>query len=102
MIRGGGVGRKRRAASPVLLPAVLLELGLASWEAALHRMWMMAEGTCTAAEYQRMWWEKVAAATESAAAMTRSRGGGEATAALRPWQRRASANARRLRRKRQR
>jgi hypothetical protein len=93
--------RKRGAASPALLPAVLLELGLASWEAALHRMWMMAAGTCTAAEYQRMWWEKVAAATESAAAMTRSRHE-EATAALRPWQRRARANARRLRRKRRR
>lgn len=91
--------RKRGAASPALLPAVLLELGLASWEAALHRMWMMAEGTCTAAEYQRMWWEKVAAATESAAAMSRSR---HAESAFRPWQRRASANARRLRRKRQR
>jgi len=40
------------------------ELAWASWETIMHRMVMMAQSTCTPAEYQRMLDEKTSAALE--------------------------------------
>jgi hypothetical protein len=57
---------------------------------------MIARGACTPAEYQRMVTEKAAALQQSAIAVMTGRG---KKAALLPWHKRATANARRLRRK---
>jgi len=72
------------------------ELMTASWEAIARRSLMMAQGTCSPAEYQRMAAEKVAAMQQSAVAVMRGRG---RRPALAPWHKRARANAKRLRRK---
>jgi len=75
---------------------MMAEMVMASWETIARRTAMIARGTCTPAEYQRMVLEKTAALQQSAIAMMTGRG---KKAALAPWQKRASANARRLRRK---
>jgi hypothetical protein len=78
------------------LPAMMTQLTLASWETIYHRTLMMAQGTCSAAEYQRMIMEKTAAMQASAMALMTGRGN---AAALAPYLVRSRANARRLRRK---
>jgi hypothetical protein len=78
---------------------LLAELAFASWETMMHRSWMMAAGTCSPAEYQRMVFEKMQAAQRSAMVLMRPWTAAGATAALAPWHRRARANAR-LRRRR--
>jgi hypothetical protein len=75
---------------------MMVELAMASWETIARRTAMIAQGTLTAAEYQRMVMEKAAAAQQSAMAVMTGRG---KKAALQPWHKRATANARRLRRK---
>jgi hypothetical protein len=65
-------------------------------ETVTRRAAMIARGTCTAAEYQRMAAEKVAAMQISIAALMRGRG---QAAMLAPFVNRARANARRLRHK---
>jgi hypothetical protein len=78
------------------LPMMMTELATASWETIARRSTMIARGALSAAEYQRMVLEKAAALQESALAMMTGRG---KKAALAPWHKRATANARRLRRK---
>jgi hypothetical protein len=75
---------------------MMAELTMASWETIFHRSVMMAQGTCSALEYQRMMSEKAAAMQAAAAAMIT--GKGEA-AVIAPFLTRARANAKRLRRK---
>jgi hypothetical protein len=75
---------------------MMVELAMASWETIARRTAMMAQGTLTAAEYQRMVMEKAAALQQSAMAVMTGRG---KKAALGPWHKRATVNARRLRRK---
>ena len=72
------------------------KLAMASWETIARRTAMIARGTVTTAEYQRMVMEKAAALQQSAIAIMTGQG---EKAALRPWYKRATANARRLRRK---
>jgi hypothetical protein len=84
--------RKRRP-----LPLMMTELMLASWETIALRSLMMASGACSPAEYQRMALEKAAAFQQSALAAMTGRG---QQAVLAPWHRRATANARRLRKRR--
>jgi hypothetical protein len=86
--------KKRRRARP--LPLMMAELAMASWETIARRTAMIARGTLSPAEYQRMFIEKAAALPQSAMAVMTGRG---KKAALRPWHSRATANARRLRRK---
>jgi hypothetical protein len=74
----------------------MAELFTASWETMARRSSMIAKGVCTPAEYQRMVIEKAAALQQSAIAVMTGRGN---KAALAPWHKRATANARRLRRK---
>ncbi len=74
-------------------------LAVTSWETIARRTLMMAQGRCSAAEYQRMVQEKVAAAQQSAAVLMRSQGQCGGKAVLAPWLRRTRANAKRLRRK---
>ena len=78
------------------LPSLLAQLTLTSWETILRRSAMMAQGTCSPAEYWRMGAEKIAAVQASAAAVMTGRG---QRAALAPFLKRTRANARRLRRK---
>jgi hypothetical protein len=79
------------------LPLLMAELMMASWETIARRSLMMVQGTCSPAEYRRMAIEKAAALQQSAIAVMSGRG---QTAALAPWHKGATANARRLRRKR--
>ena len=79
---------------PISFPVMLAELTIASWQTMAYRMGMMAFGTCSAAEYQRMATEKLVAAQRSALAVIQT--GGSDTAFLAPWHRAASANAKRL------
>ena len=75
------------------LPLMVAELMMASWET-IARL-MMAKGTCSPAEYRRMAMEKAAAMQLSALAVMGGRG---KRRALAPWHKRATANAKRLRR----
>ena len=86
----------KRLARRRTLPLMMAELMMASWETIARRTAMIAGGTCTPAEYQRMAMEKAAALQQSAIAIMSGRG---KKAALAPWHKRATANARRLRRK---
>ena len=74
----------------------MARLTAASWETIFHRSAMMAQGTCSAAEYHRMVAEKVAAMQASTLAMMTGRG---TAAVMAPYLNRTRANARRLRRK---
>jgi hypothetical protein len=79
------------------LPLLFAELALASWETIARRMLMMADGTCSPAEYARMVTEKAAAVQRSALTLTgrpRSMRG-----VIGPWHRSARANAKRLRKR---
>jgi hypothetical protein len=89
----------RRRPPAVALPFLLAELTFASWETMMHRSWMMAAGTCSPAEYQRMVLEKMQAAQRSAMVLMQPWTAAGAAAMLAPWHRRARANARRLRRR---
>lgn len=89
--------KSRKARRAVPLPLMMAELTLASWETIARRLWMMAQGTCSAAEYQRMLAEKMTAARLSSRALSRT--SPTAAGVLAPWHGRARANAKRLRRK---
>lgn len=84
--------RRRRG-----IPVIMTELMLASWETIADRTLMIAKNTCTAAEYERMAMEKPAVLQRSTLSLISGRG---ARAVLAPWHRSATANAKRLRRKR--
>jgi len=88
--------RKHARNASYALPMMMAQLTVASWETILRRTLMMAQGACTAAEYQSMAAEKAAAVQLSAAALMRGRGH---AAVLAPFVVRARANAKRLRRK---
>jgi len=84
---------KRRRKSPSVM---LSELAVASWQTVALRTRMIADGTCSASEYQRMVAEKLLAAQRAALAMLVP-GRNPTRAILAPWHRAASANAKRLR-----
>ncbi len=75
---------------------MMAELAWASWETIARRSLMMAQNTCSAAEYDRMVSEKTAAALEIGRVLA-STGSVSAEALLRPLHSRATANAKRLR-----
>jgi hypothetical protein len=77
-------------------PAMMTQLTLSSWETIYHRSLMMAQGTLSVAEYQRMVMEKGAAAQASTLALMSGQGH---AAVVAPYLVRSRANARRLRRK---
>jgi len=78
------------------LSSMMTQLTLSSWETIYRRGLMMAQGTCGAAEYQRMVMEKAAAMQASSLALLTGRGH---AAVVAPFLVRSRANARRLRRK---
>lgn len=75
---------------------MMAELAWASWETIARRSLMMAQNTCSQAEYKRMVSEKMVATLEISRAMAAT-GGLSAEALLKPLHSRATANARRLR-----
>jgi RNase P/RNase MRP subunit POP5 len=89
--------RKRTPASPFTIPFMLADLGMTSLETIMRRSLMMVQGTCSAAEYQRMVLEKVLAMQR--ATLVAARGQSHA-AMLSPFVTRSRANAKRLRRER--
>jgi hypothetical protein len=92
--------KKSRRKTPAVLPLMMTELAIASWQTIAHRSLIIAGGRCSPAEYSRMVLEKMSAATRSASVLARSRQALSWTAMLAPWHVRAKSNARRLRRKR--
>lgn len=91
------MAHKRRKTVP--LPLMVAELTASSWETVARRTWMMARGTCSPAEYQRMVAEKTAAACLTGFGLATGTHRGSVAALLDPWHSRATANAKRLRRK---
>jgi hypothetical protein len=81
--------------SAFVLPMMMARLTMASWETIFRRSLMMAQGTCSPAEYQRMAEEKVAAMQTSMMALARGR---SHAAVLAPFVSRTRANVKRLRR----
>jgi hypothetical protein len=75
---------------------MMARLAAASWEIIFRRSLMIAQGTCTPAEYRRMAEEKMAAVQLSTAALLSGRG---EAAVMAPFVNRARANVKRLRRK---
>ena len=71
----------------------LIQIGLYSWETITLRSLMIAKGTCSLSEYDRMMTEKTTAALNSALAL----GSGNIGSILRPWHSAVQSNARRLR-----
>lgn len=88
--------RKRKAAS---LPMAMAKLTLASWETISRRMMMMAQNKVSPAEYQRMVSEKAQAAMLSGFKLFSSGGRASMSSLLAPWLSRATANAKRLRKR---
>jgi hypothetical protein len=87
---------KRRTRRTSSLFASKAKLAAASGETIFRRSLMMAKGTCSPAEYQRMVSEKVAAMQASTLAMMTGRG---PSAIIKPYLARAGVNAKRLRHK---
>ena len=86
--------RKHRPAMPASL--MMVELAWSSWETITRRTLMMAQSTCSAAEYHRMVHEKTAAALETGRLLSSPKRA-SAESLLKPWHSRATANAKRLR-----
>jgi hypothetical protein len=80
--------------SPFALPIMMTELALASWETIWHRSTLMLTGACSQDEYGRMVHEKMRALQQSGQALMEGR---STEAVLRPFHKRATANAKRLR-----
>ena len=91
--------RRKRQRAPALPPLMFAELALASWETIARRTLMMAQGTCTPAEYARMVIEKAAAGQSTALALSRKRTRHNLRSVLGPWHRGATANVKRLRKR---
>ena len=89
--------RTRRTRSA--LPGMLTTLGIASAQTIALRTAMMAAGTCTPAEYRRMVREKATAALQTSMKAA-SWPPASPTSLLAPWHSKATANARRLSRRR--
>ena len=70
-----------------------MQIGFYSWETIALRCLMIASGTCTFAEFERMVREKMTAAFGSAVAL----GSGDAGSLLQPWYITVRGNAERLR-----
>jgi hypothetical protein len=74
----------------------MTQLFFSSWETIVRRSFLIAQGRCSSAEYQRMLAEKMQAAILTAAWMA-MHPGRISHSMLTPWRRRAAANAKRLR-----
>lgn len=95
-VKRAGVVTRHQLRQATTLPLAMAELAIASWQTIMLRSALMAQGSCSTAEYQRMVWEKLDAAQRSAMALAFSGGASAAGAVLSPWLRTARANAKRL------
>jgi hypothetical protein len=77
---------------------MMAELAWASWETIARRTLMMAQNSCSIAEYNRMVYEKTAATLEISRVLA-SPISASAEALLMPLHSRATANAKRLRKR---
>jgi hypothetical protein len=89
--------KTRKPRKAAFLPWMMTDLMLSSWETIAHRTLLMAQNTCSPAEYQRMVSEKTQAAVESG--MKLVTGNGSVASLMTPWLKRTKANAKRLRKK---
>jgi hypothetical protein len=89
--------KSRQRLSPMPASLMFAELAWASWETIARRTFMMAQSTCSPAEYYEMMSEKAAAAIEIGMVLSSPKGA-SAAALLKPLHSRATANAKRLRR----
>ncbi len=89
--------RKRR--QQLSLAVMMSDLMLASWETITRRSLLIVQNKCSPAEYRRMVNEKAEAAARSAVRFVSGGGRATMTSLLVPWRTRATANARRLRKK---
>ncbi|HLS69844.1 MAG TPA: hypothetical protein VK035_10915 [Kiloniellales bacterium] len=89
--------KRRKRSAPPPLPLLWMELGLASWETIARRNLLMLDGSCSPAEYQRMVFEKMLAAQQTA--LLSLSPAATVGSLLAPWHRAARGNSRRLRRK---
>jgi hypothetical protein len=80
--------------APFALPIMWTELAIASWETVWHRTALMVSGECSPAEYESMLSEKMRAMQQASMALV---AGKQPEDVLRPFHRRATANAERLR-----
>ena len=83
-----------RIPTPFALQMMFAELAMASWETVWHRTALMASGACTQAEYEQMVHEKMHAVQQASVAFMT---GQDTETVLRPFHKKAVANARRLR-----
>jgi hypothetical protein len=90
---------KTRRVKAGSLPLAITSLTLVSWETIAHRMLMISQNKCSPAEYERMVSEKTQAAMASHLALMSSYGQASVASIMEPWLSRASANAKRLRKK---
>lgn len=77
----------------------MTNLMFASWETVAHRMLLISQNKCSQAEYLRMVTEKAQAATSTGLAFMSSYGQASMSSLMAPWLKKASANAKRLRKK---
>ena len=81
--------------NPFALPMMMAELTAASVETVWHRTTLMMFGMCSVAEYERMVSEKMHASEVATMALMR---GDSLEAVIKPYHKKATANAKRLRR----
>ena len=90
---------KTRRGKAGSLPMVMTNLTLASWETIARRMFLISQNRCSQAEYHRMVSEKAAAAMSTGFKLMSSFGQASMASLMAPWLSKASANAKRLRKK---
>lgn len=89
--------KKPRSVEALSFPFAMTNLMLASWETVAHRMLLISQNKCSQAEYLRMASEKAQAATASG--LTLMSGQASMASLMAPWLSKATANAKRLRKK---
>jgi hypothetical protein len=90
---------RSRKNKSVFLPLMMADLTLASWETITHRMLLISQNKCSQSEYKRMVSEKAQAAMASGRKLISSHGQASIASLMAPWLSRATANAKRLRKK---
>lgn len=91
-----------KRSKPTSLPLLMTSLTLRSWETIARRTLLIAQNRCSPAEYQRMVSEKAEAAMESWMRLMSSGGRASMASLLAPWNTRATANSKRLSKKKRR
>ncbi len=91
--------KKTPSVEALSFPFAMTNLMLASWETVARRMLLISQNKCSQAEYLRMASEKAQAATASGLTLMSSYGQASMASLMAPWLSKATANAKRLRKK---